>query len=158
MKVNIRNIPADGLDFDRTVAAEQIGLVDKDFKVLSPLNIRAFIEKADDAIIAHTTVEGAYEMTCGRCLDPIEKKRRDTFDLFFEINPEDDFIDLGEDIRQEMLIKLSSIMMSAEEAGGRCPYCGRDLENIEIAGVKIHREDSGKPHPPDEERGGKIPI
>jgi len=142
MRVNIRNIPADGLELEKTVDAARIDLVDKDFKVLSPLKISAFIEKADDAIIAETVVEGTYEMTCGRCLDPIQKERRDKFNLVFDISPEDDFIDLGEDVRQEMIIKLSSVMMSAEETDGRCPYCGKDLENMEISGVKIRREES----------------
>jgi len=158
MRINIKNVPAEGLEFKKTVDAAQINLIDKDFKVLSPLEINAFIEKADDAVIADTIVEGEYEMTCGRCLDPIRKARQDRFNLVFDINPEDDFIDLGEDIRQEMVIKLSSIMMSAEENSGRCPYCGKDLQNIEIAGVRIHREEGGEQHPPDEERGGKIPI
>jgi len=127
MKIYIKDIPNEGLNIDATVASHEIGLNDDIFKCLSPLAIKARIEKADDAVLAKVEVKATYEVSCARCLEPIVQERADQFDLYFELTPQLEQIDMGEEIRQEVVIVLSGIMLCHNECQGICPDCGVNL-------------------------------
>jgi len=127
MKIFLRDIPEEGLNIDKTFAGEDIGLSDAMFKCLTPLHLKARVERAQDAVLAKAEVEAGYEFSCGRCLEPVRQQRADQFDLYFEITPDTEFIDLTEDIRQELLIVLTGIMLCEEDCRGLCPHCGVNL-------------------------------
>lgn len=131
IKIFLRDIPDLGLNLNQTVKANEIGLSDDSFKCLTPLQIKARIEKAIDAILVKAQVEAEYEVPCARCLEPIRAERCDQYDLYFEITPETEFIDLSEDLRQELVITLTEISLCQPDCRGICPGCGINLNKNE---------------------------
>ena len=127
MKIFLKDLPEIGLNIDKKIEAKELGLSEENFKCNTPLEIKARIEKADDAVLAKVQVKGTYELSCARCLEPVVSKRTDQFDLYFEINPTTEFIDFGEDVRQEMIITLSAVILCQEDCKGICPDCGTNL-------------------------------
>jgi len=127
LKIFLRDIPDIGMNLDTTLACDEVSLKDDSFKCLSPLHIKARIEKADDAVLVKVQIDAAYEFNCARCLDALQRERSDRYDLYFEITPETEFIDLAEDIRQELVITLSGVMLCREDCRGLCPDCGVNL-------------------------------
>jgi len=131
IKIALRDIPDLGLNLDKKVTSDEIGLKDDNFQCLSPLRIKARIEKAEDAVLVKAQVEGQYEFACARCLETIQKDRSDRYDLYFEITPETEFIDLSEDLRQELIITLTGINLCRPDCRGICPDCGVNLNKRE---------------------------
>ena len=130
MKVLLKKIPDGGLDVDKTIEPGEIGLEnDESLKCLSPLHVRAHVERADEEVIVHVKVEGRYQLICARCLDPVEEDREDTFDLFFDVTPEMQLIEFADDIRQELVVTLSTVRLCRQDCGGICPGCGVNLNH-----------------------------
>lgn len=118
MKVKVKEIPRDGLEIQTSLTAESLGLVDDDFKSLTPLKVNAEVRKADDAIIADVTVEAQYEFSCARCLEATVRDRVDEFKIYIDLEPNTEIIDLGDEIRQELLVTISPIVLCREDCPG----------------------------------------
>ncbi|MCK5580682.1 MAG: DUF177 domain-containing protein [Candidatus Omnitrophica bacterium] len=129
MKFSVREIPDGGKTLQEVIDCNVIGLVDEGFECLTPLEAIADVEKADQTIIVKMEIKGRYEMTCSRCLEPISQDRVDQFDLYLDIDPKQDIVDLDEDIRQEMLVALSSVVLCKEDCKGLCQDCGVNLNS-----------------------------
>lgn len=127
MKVFLRDIPYEGLFVTRTVSAPELGLVDENFVCKSPLDIDVNFEKVDEALVAQVAVRGSYELACASCLEPIPQDREDEFEVVFDITPETEFVEYGDDIRQELLLALSEIVRCKEDCKGLCRKCGENL-------------------------------
>lgn len=128
MKVFLRDIPYEGLTVQENVTAEELGLGQETFSCSGPLAISVVFEKAEDVLLAQVTVTGSYELNCSRCLGTIRQDARlDKFQLTFDLTPKTEFIEYGEEIRQELLISLSRIIRCREDCRGICPGCGVNL-------------------------------
>lgn len=135
MKIKVRDIPRDGLTIRETVNANVLGLKPEDLKCLTPLTIEAQVEKAENAVIVHAEVEGSYELECGRCLDPIVSEGTKDFDLYIEVDQSTELIDVGEELRQEIMLAFWSNELCKEDCKGLCPDCGANL-NREVCKCK----------------------
>ena len=129
MKIKIKEIPREGLEIKEKVTAEEIDLSVMDLKVLAPLKVVGGIEKARGTISGQIEVAGKYEFLCARCLEPVTQQRKDEFDIHVETQPTDEFVDLGEEIRQELVVSLSPIVLCKDDCKGLCPSCGANLNN-----------------------------
>lgn len=132
MLIKVKDISPSGLLIDRTVGAGEIALEDdEDFKTKSPLTIMGKIERAGDELVAQVVVSGNFEFSCGRCLETLEQKRDEKLQLYFDIEKETDVINLGEDIRQELILNFSNVFLCDENCRGLCPHCGANLNKEE---------------------------
>jgi len=127
MKVKVKDIVGEGLDLERTLKAEELALTEIDCKFRSPLKITAHLDKATDEVIAKVAVDGTYAYECARCLEPVTVSRHDKFITYFDITPETELVDLGDEIRQEMVLALTVIPLCKKDCKGICPQCGANL-------------------------------
>lgn len=131
MKIKVHDIPGVGMTINKVVTPAELGLTEQDVICLSDLAVYAHIEKAEDVVIAGTEVAGKYRLECARCLEPIEMERTDQFQLYFDIDPTTEFINLGEDIRQELIVTISGVVLCGENCQGLCQGCGANLNREE---------------------------
>ena len=129
IKVFLRDIPDTGLRLHKSVEPQEIELADDGFRCLTPLRIDLRLDRADDAVTAEGHVQAKYQLTCARCLESIEQERDDRIDLSFELEPDTEFINVGEDIRQELILALTGIIRCREDCRGICAGCGVNLNN-----------------------------
>ena len=127
MKIVIRDVTYKGLQLSEQVEAAAIGLTPEDLKCLSPLTISARIERIDDTILAHAQVQGRYSSPCSRCLEEVEINRCQEFELDYEVEKGMESIDLGEDLRQEIILTFPSKILCGAHCKGMCLQCAVNL-------------------------------
>lgn len=132
MKVFLRDIPdqEEGLTVQSTMTAGELDLPADGFQILSPLSIQAHLTKTALAVTARVEAKGQYAFICARCVAEIEQDRVEKFDFIMEITPDTEFVDLNSDIREELIIAISPIMVCRPDCKGLCARCGRNL-NVE---------------------------
>lgn len=129
MKIKVKEIPRDGLQINETIDAEKIGLIDDEFKVVSPLKITGEVHRSRTTITSELQVSGKYEFSCARCLEKVVVPRKDDIALDTQLEPTDDIFDLGEEIRQEIILDVPNIVLCKPDCRGLCPGCGVNLNN-----------------------------
>jgi len=128
VKIKLKEIPRDGfLEIKEKVSAQELGFSVEDLKVLVPLKVTGEIEKTRSSVSAQLEISGKYEFLCARCLEPVVQQRKDEFEINVETQPTDEFIDLGEEIRQELVLSLSPIVLCKEDCKGLCLTCATNL-------------------------------
>jgi uncharacterized protein len=127
IRISIRDIPASGLDIDQSVPKEEIGLSSQEADIRSLLNVKAHLEKVDNFVIADTRIKADFGYTCARCLEPLSSMQECSYKFDFEITPGVEHIDLGEEIRQEIILSSPAKVLCSKSCKGICPGCGANL-------------------------------
>jgi uncharacterized metal-binding protein YceD (DUF177 family) len=129
VKIKVKGIPQEGLELSEAIDALEIGFGADELKLVSPLKVEGEVYKKRDLVVADLAVEGQYEFLCARCLEPVTVSRKDQFAVHIDIDPSVEFVDLGEEIRQELLLNISTIVLCQNDCKGLCPSCGVNLNN-----------------------------
>ncbi|MFA5261363.1 MAG: DUF177 domain-containing protein [Candidatus Omnitrophota bacterium] len=128
MKIYLRTIPLEGLVIETSIQAGETGLGDKDFRILSPIHLNVKAVKAGDELCVSVNSKTLCGYACARCLAEVKIERADTFDIYCDINSKTEFVDISEDIRQELMLAITSgIILCKPDCKGICPNCGVDL-------------------------------
>ena len=127
MKIVIQDVTVKGLELFERVEAGAIGLSPEDLECLSPLTIKAKITRVDDTILANIQIQGRYSFSCARCLETLESNLSQEFDFDYPIEKGLEFIELGEDIRQEIILSSPAKVLCSDDCKGICPRCGVNL-------------------------------
>ncbi len=129
MKINIQNIPEKGFLTESTYPLDFLEqCADDDLVFIEPFKVKTRIDKAQDDLIIKIDVVGKYKTFCSRCLREMEQNYKTQIDLFYENkDKEKDFIDITEDIRQEILLNLPPKILCSKGCKGICPGCGVNL-------------------------------
>ncbi len=130
MKFSVRDVTARGLEINQTVPKEGIGLSDEEIDLRSPITVKAKIERVANQILARTKVKADYGYTCARCLEDFHEEHEAEYHFNFELTPQTEYVDLGEEIRQEMIMANPSRILCKKDCQGICPGCGANL-NLE---------------------------
>jgi uncharacterized protein len=139
------------LDFDFSLAPEEINLEEEIARLSAPVHVTGTLTKH----IAHTDVKGrieaGLEMDCTRCLQNIDKKFDIPFEAAFvapenytqakeaELQAEDldvaplegNEIDLRELVREQILLNIPAQVFCREDCKGLCEKCGANRNLID---------------------------
>ncbi len=126
-EIDIRDIKSNGLKINESYEATELGILEDEIKCLTPIAVNASLQKVEGTIIAHVEVHGVYSRFCSRCLEEIKDDQTDSFDFDYEITSSLKSIDLGEDIRQELIIGLPTKILCQDNCQGICLQCGVNL-------------------------------
>ena len=127
MKIKIKDIPTQGLELSQDIEPVTIGLEDSDCKCLAPLKVKGQVTKVEKTVLAHFEVESRFLFTCSRCLEAFEHTTSRELDFDYEGDDPMKTIDLGDDIRQEVIMDLPIKILCREDCRGICPACGVNL-------------------------------
>jgi len=130
IKIPVRDIPSNGLDIDQSIPKEGIGLSSEEVDIRSLLTVKAHLEKVDNVIIADARIRAEFGYMCARCLEELYSTKELSYKFDFEIDPKIEYIDLGEEIRQEMILANPPKVLCSKDCKGICPKCGMNL-NLE---------------------------
>ena len=145
MKVQIADIPEAGLKLDAGIPAREIDLDDSFFKCLTPLSVHGQVVRAQDEVVANVDVSGRFEFDCARCLEPVTEEQSQHMDLYFDVTPQTEFVDIGDEIRQELILTLAGIKLCKKDCRGLCPHCGTNLNQKQCdCHLKIKEESDGR--------------
>ena len=127
MKIVVRTIPVAGLEINETVDPASIGFSQGDLNGILSLDVRGMVTRVSDTVIAHTQVKTRCNVECSRCLESFEMDCEDEFDFDYKVDKRVDTIDLGEDIRQEVIMHYPTRVLCKADCKGLCPGCGANL-------------------------------
>ena len=126
MRVKLNDIPEEGLTLTEPFDPEGLNLQTPELKFVAPLKITARFQKERDAVVASVRAAGNVVLVCGRCLKLYEKPYDGLFDLGYSIK-DMVFLDVTEDIRQEILLSYPVEYVCKEGCLGLCAHCGKNL-------------------------------
>ena len=131
IKIAVRDITSNGIDINQSIPMEGIGLSSEEADIRSLLNVKAHVEKVDNFIIADTHIKAEFGYFCARCLEELSSIEERTYKFDFELEPTIEYIDLGEEIRQEIIMANPAKILCSKDCKGICPDCGANLNKEE---------------------------
>lgn len=126
MKIKISEIPEEGLTVSEDVDPAGMELQTRELRFVRPLRLSATFRREQQTVLAGVRVDGETEQTCARCLEPCARPYDNAFDLDYEVR-EDPFLDITDDVRQEILLSYPVRFLCREDCLGLCPRCGANL-------------------------------
>ncbi len=133
MKIKVRGIPADGLQLKKSVEPSELGLSEEDIACVEPFDIVLSVERILNVVVVQAQLRGKFSFSCVRCLEEVEKETEDEFKFEYPVENDTEFIDVGEDIRQEIIISLPAKVLCKEDCRGLCLHCGANLNEEECS-------------------------
>ncbi len=128
LKIQLKDIRPEGVLIHDQMDKEVMDFTKEElFRFIQPLAVDAKVEKFDDIVLAQTKVKTRYTSFCSRCLIEVEKDWVQNFTLDFPLAEHLEYIELGEDIRQEVFLGLPTRVLCREDCKGICMDCGVDL-------------------------------
>jgi len=127
IKISVRDIPSKGLDIDQSIPKEGIGLSSEEVDIKSLLNVKAHLEKVNNVVVANASVKAEFGFLCSRCLEELYAPKEFSYKFDFELDPGVEYVDLGEEIRQEMILANPAKVLCSKDCKGICPQCGANL-------------------------------
>ena len=147
LKVNIRKLTNEGMDFSGKISKENLGLIISDqateisFDEFAEYNFH--VSSVSDGVLVAGVVSIGVNADCGRCLKDYHFVINLNEICHFYEHVKGDELDITSDIREDILISLPSKYLCSNECAGLCSSCGKNL-NREQCDCKIESQ-------PDEE-------
>jgi len=141
-RIDVRLLGPEKTAFHRSVPPGDLGLeTEPGFE--APVKIDVTLQATGTRVSVSGTVGCRVRLECSRCLEPVEAVLQADVAVVFEEGPtpqkdedivEDDdadvtwyeapFIDLGDDLRQILLVAVPPYPVCREDCRGLCPQCG----------------------------------
>lgn len=129
IKVSLRDLSSRGLDIDQVIPKEGIGLSDEEIDLRSPITVKARLERTGNIVNAVTRVSADFGFLCARCLEELHAFHAFDYEFNFDISPGDEYVDLGEEIRQELILANPPRVLCDLDCKGICAGCGINLNH-----------------------------
>lgn len=147
LKVELRSLEQEDLILERTEWAQSLGIDLNPELNREPLAIYCELSKNGDMISAKGWVKGKMLLACGRCLREFETPFKSFLEVHYRpqlpegpeleesfpegelevVYFEGDVLDIGDQIRQTILLSVPMRALCRDECRGLCGGCGRDL-------------------------------
>jgi len=132
---DIRELPEGNTTIGRSIDPDELELGAFESVRLEPIELNVRIQKTDHVISISGKSEGRYQYECSRCLKVFHESfeikvehSRSTEDLETAYSGK---LDIGEMIREEILIGVDERPLCEPDCKGLCAGCGADM-NEEI--------------------------
>lgn len=120
-----------------------------------PLDVDLTARQVGEGVFVRGRLRTTVRQACRRCLASVEQPVDETVDMLFDTLGEDeeeasgevyplpargDELDLGEAVREQLLLRAPEFTLCKEECRGLCPTCGTDLNQGECECVPEQAE------------------
>lgn len=127
LKIKTHLIPLDGCEFTGEIPTE--GLFDPAtaplFTLTGPMTYRLFCSHVNGGLVIRGTLSAPGRAECCSCLEPFDCPLNvDDLTLYIEKLPADGVIDIGNDVREELLTMIPDFPRCQDACAGICPVCG----------------------------------
>lgn len=133
MKININQIPVQGLIVEEDISAGELDLQTDEIKYREPVKIRAEVFRITNAVNVNLLVTARMYRICSRCLEQICIEIKNDFQLSYQVSAATRVIDLNSDIREEILLGYEINPLCMPGCKGLCYKCGKNLNEGECS-------------------------
>lgn len=127
MRVNLRSIPPDGLELEEAFPASKLDLDVEVAKFNSPVRVNAFVTRITNSVNVELEIDTDIDFVCSRCLEGFRRNLRKKARLNYPVSAQDNFLDLDQDIREEIILEYPVNPLCRKECKGLCLKCGKNL-------------------------------
>ena len=125
MKIDIRNIPQEGLEINAEESPNIFGLKGNDITFEKPVVIDLKVSKTGNMLLVNGKLATEVDLVCSRCLDKyVQKLQAKDFRLTISLTGETE-VDITEDVRGEIILLLPIKPLCKKNCKGICPKCGK---------------------------------
>jgi uncharacterized protein len=154
LQINVENLPQDGSRIDIYIKEENVSAKE----ITGDVHVNALVHKSGNSYDVQGFEEYNLRLTCSRCLQEIIQYEKRNFHLEFkkkaeynidvrlpreadqteiEYIVENNCIDLGSFLRDEIILSVPMKPLCSEECKGLCPICGANLNNTTCKHSKL---------------------
>ena len=131
MKIAVRDIPSYSVNVDGVISQDDFDLNNDTASCLKPVEVCAQIERITNAVTVVADVKANLSFICARCLRSFEKEIHKDFKFNYMLEPTILHVELGDDIRQEIIMGIPVKTLCKDDCKGICPNCGINLNQDE---------------------------
>lgn len=133
MKIEVRDIPEEGLHLEGDIQEDIFQLKPSDAQPVGPLHYELDVSIISDSILVQGTLRSTFRMECVRCLEPFEQTlEREEFAHSEPIEGRST-IDLTDPIREDILLVLPIHPHCEAGTNRECPAANRFEPSSEVA-------------------------
>ncbi len=121
MKIYLTDIPDEGKEFTGELPGSVLHVNDQSLMPEGDVKYRLYLIKNNEIITAAGSLSASVRAICGRCSEYYPVKIA-VNDFAVSLDIEGDAIDLSEDIREELLLRMPIIPKCTLTSKGLCPY------------------------------------
>jgi len=127
MKINIDQIPPQGLTLEETIPPKSLELDTEIAQLSSPIQIKADVAKITNAVTVELNLNTQINFICSRCLNEFAVSLKKNLKLNYQVDKGQHEIDLNTDIRQDIILEYPIKPLCKPDCRGLCPRCGKNL-------------------------------
>ena len=105
MKIDVTEIPAEGLTLEESVDVSELDLNTEMVSFKSPVNVRVKIARITNTVTADLVLSTLVKMICSRCLSEFTANFRKSVRLNYIVNKFEPTIDLDPVIAEEIILE-----------------------------------------------------
>ena len=91
------------------------------------INISTQARKEGGILFTKTHLSALMQFSCSRCLRECSKKIEKDFSIEYPLDKSQQFVDITQDIRAEIILDYPVKFLCKGDCRGLCPECGKDL-------------------------------
>ncbi len=143
MKIQIGGMSEGVYDYEFVEDPAELDLAEN---FIQPAVVKAKLEKTPNQLYLTVNVRTEGRFQCDRCLKDVHRSLSSHYHMYYLYETEEErgldpmevqiipvglsVIDIGDDVRQTILLSVPLKILCKEDCKGLCPYCGKD-QNIE---------------------------
>jgi len=128
MKIHLKNFPPEGRQFAGEDPADILDVADPGLRFETPVSYKFSATLTGHSLVVIGRLWTRVGITCVRCLRHTERHIEVAdFVAHQEVTPTQDFADLTENLREDILLALPQNPLCNPNCRGLCPVCGQDL-------------------------------
>jgi uncharacterized protein len=127
VKIRIARITAEGVTLEEDIAPSALDLETEITRFQGPVHVRATASRITNAVSIDVSLSATVYFTCVRCLDEFKGALEKQLRLNYPVEKGEKEIDLGPDIREEIILDYPMRPLCRPECKGICTVCGKNL-------------------------------
>jgi len=127
MRIVVGEINQEPIEIKEDISASAWDISSFDVKFVDNININCRFVRIDRVIFADINVATRREIVCSRCLSQVGQSVRQDFKKNYDIGNLDGYLDIDEDIQEEILLNFPMKVLCSSSCRGLCSGCGVNL-------------------------------
>jgi uncharacterized protein len=133
MKITIDKIKDEPLNLSEDIPAAGWQLDSFDVKFTGNIHVDCKFSKVSREIISDVEITTNRGVICSRCLGEVNQTTKQSFRKIYNIDSLGEYLDIDNDIREEVLLNFPMKVLCKPDCKGICPKCGANLNKQECS-------------------------
>jgi len=147
MRIDVSELELSPLRYSGELSQQELGFDPRDVLIRGKVRIDLLVEKRGYDVLVRGTLKAQAELSCSRCLEPVEVGIASDFDQLYESNAahrltgeialqekdtdiaffSGNTIEINDIIREQVLLAVPMKPICREDCKGLCPHCGKNM-------------------------------